>query len=140
YVLSGGDGTICNTIGDINRSPYGRLPETAQGTQWMPTIDQLIASDIATNEPYKSLETGILRYTGVNMGTAGPNLAHTGPNQPLAPERDPAALFDKLFGDGVPAVPGTGTPIQLSTEMRRSALDAVLEDAKRMQTSLGLGA
>jgi hypothetical protein len=141
YVLAGGDGHICNTINDIRNSPYGGLPETAQGTQWLPTIDQLIATDITKDEPFKSLETGILRYTGMNMGTAGANLAHTGPNQPLAPERDPAALFDKLFGDGVPTTPDNGgTPIELSGKMRRSVLDAVLEDAKRMQTTLGLGA
>jgi hypothetical protein len=139
YVLAGGDGTECHNMGDINRSPYGGLPETAQGTQWMPTIDQLVADAISTAEqPYKSLETGILKYTGQNMGTAGLNLAHTGPNQPLAPERDPAKLFDKLFSAGAPSgATDNGTPIELSTEMRRSALDAVLEDAKRMQQTLG---
>src|SRR5258708_3409915 len=35
YVLAGGDGTICNVMSDIFKSPYGGLPETAQGTQWM---------------------------------------------------------------------------------------------------------
>lgn len=68
YVLAGGDGTICNTIADIAKSPYGAKPETTQGTQWMPTIDQLIANAIHRTEPYKSLETGILKYTGLNMG------------------------------------------------------------------------
>jgi hypothetical protein len=137
YVLAGGDGHECNTIGDIAGSPYGGLPETANGTQWMPTIDQLVADAIATNEPYKSLETGILRYTGLNMGTASLNLAHTGPNQPLAPERDPAALFDKLFSTGAPDPMNEGMPTDISGELRRSALDAVIEDAKRLQTSLG---
>jgi hypothetical protein len=76
------------------------------------------------------------------MGTASLNLAHTGPNQPLPPERDPAALFDKLMSVGAPSG-GTddgATPMTLSGELRRSALDAVLDDARRMQTSLGLGA
>ncbi len=141
YVLAGGDGTTCNTIGDIARSQYGGLPETSQGTQWLPTIDQLVADAIATDEPYKSLETGILKYTGISMGTASLNLAHTGPNQPLAPERDPAALFDKLFSTGAPSGGmENGTPIALSGELRRSALDAVLEDANRMRQGLGLGA
>src|SRR3954471_13819084 len=62
YVLAGGDGTSCKVIADIAKSPYGALPETAQGTQWMPTIGQLVASAIHTNEPFKSLETGILKY------------------------------------------------------------------------------
>jgi hypothetical protein len=143
YVLAGGDGTICNTFADINKSPHGTKPETAQGTQWMPTIDQLIAKAISTNEPYKSIETGILKYTGMNMGTASLNLAHTGPNQPLPPERDPAKLFNTLFSTGAPPSTGAGgsgggaTPIDLSNKLRRSVLDAVLVDAKRLQGTVG---
>jgi Protein of unknown function (DUF1552) len=135
YVLAGGDGTECHTIGDISRSPHGGKPETANGTQWMPTIDQLVAKAISTDEPYKSLETGILKYTGINMGTASLNLAHSGPNQPLAPERDPVKFFDKLFGTGAP--PTEGTPMDVSGELRRSVLDAVLLDAKRLQMTVG---
>ncbi len=134
YVLAGGDGTICNITADISKSQYGGLPETSRGTQWQPTIDQLVASAIHTDEPYKSLETGILKYTGVNMGTASLNLAHIGPNMPLPPERDPVKLFNTLFGMGVPTV---GVPIEISNQLRRSVLDAVLADAKRLQTSLG---
>ena len=104
YVLAGGDGTICNTTADISKSPYGGLPETSRGTQWQPTIDQLVANAIHTNEPYKSLETGILKYTGINMGTASLNLAHLGPNMPLPPERDPVKLFNTLFGMGTPTM------------------------------------
>jgi hypothetical protein len=137
YVLAGGDGTICNTIGDIAKSPYGALPETAQGTQWMPTIDQLVADAIHGSEPYKSLETGILKYTGLNMGTASLNLAHTGPNKPLAPERDPVKLFNRLFSTAAPPSTGTGTPMDVSNKLRRSVLDAVIADAKRLQSGLG---
>jgi len=137
YVLAGGDGTICNTIADIEKSPYGNLPETSRGTQWMPTIDQLVANAVHTTEPYKSLETGILKYTGLNMGTASLNLAHTGPNLPLPPERDPASLFNKLFGAGGPFWTGGGTPIDISNKLRRSVLDAVLADAKRLRASVG---
>ena len=140
YVLAGGDGTICNTIGDINKSPYGGLCETAQGTQWQPTLDQVIADAIHTNEPYKSLETGILKYTGMNMGTASLNLAHRGPNMPLAPQRDPATLFNNLFSKGVPPTTGGGmtpAPTDISNKLRRSVLDAVLNDATRLKTGLG---
>ena len=135
YVLAGGDGTICNTTADISKSPYGGLPETSRGTQWQPTIDQLVASAIHKDEPYKSLETGILKYTGINMGTASLNLAHLGPNMPLAPERDPVKLFNTLFGMGTPM----GLPIEISNQLRRSVLDAVLADAKRLQIDPGFG-
>ena len=137
YVLAGGDGTSCSVIADISKSAYGGLPETPQGTQWKPTIDQLVANAIHTTEPYKSLETGILKYTGLNMGTASLNLAHTGPNMPLAPERDPSALFNKLFSTGAPPSTSGGTPTDISNKLRRSVLDAVLADAKRLQMSLG---
>jgi len=137
YVLAGGDGTICKVIADITKSPYGSLPETSQGTQWMPTIDQLVASAIHTNEPFKSLETGILKYTGLNMGTASLNLAHTAPNKPLAPERDPAKLFNKLLSAGAPSSTGSGTPSDVSNKLRRSVLDALLVEAKRLQTRVG---
>jgi Protein of unknown function (DUF1552) len=140
YVLAGGDGTICNTIGDIGKSPYGGLCETAQGTQWQPTLDQVIADAIHTNEPYKSIETGILKYTGMNMGTASLNLAHRGPNMPLTPQRDPATLFNNLFSKGVPPTMGGGmtpAPTDISNKLRRSVLDAVLSDATRLKTGLG---
>ena len=133
YVLAGGDGTMCTTTGDISRSQYGGLPETSRGTQWQTTIDQLVAKAIHTNEPYRSLETGILKYVGINMGTASLNLAHLGPNMPLPPERDPSKLFNTLFGMGTPM----GLPIEISNQLRRSVLDAVLADAKRLQMSVG---
>jgi hypothetical protein len=141
YVLAGGDGSPCTVINDIFKSPYGGKPETAEGTQWQPTIDQIIADAIHTNEPYKSLETGVLKYTGLNMGTASLNLAHRGPNMPLTPERDPAALFNKLFSKGVPPTTTGGgttpTPTDISNKLRRSVLDAVLADANRLKTGLG---
>jgi hypothetical protein len=137
YVLAGGDGTPCTVIADIANSPYGSLPETAKGTQWQPTLDQVIATAIHKNEPYKSLETGVLKYTGMNMGTASLNLAHTGPNAPLQPERDPAALFNKLFKTGAPSTGTTGMPTDVSAKLRKSVLDAVLADAKKLQMTVG---
>lgn len=141
YVLAGGDGTVCNTMADIGRSPYGALPETSRGTQWQPTIDQLIATGIYNGEPYKSLETGILQYKGLNMGTASLNLAHLGPNMPLPPERDPVKFFNTLFRTGAPPStggPGAPTPMDISNKLRKSVLDAVLEDAKSLQTTVGV--
>jgi hypothetical protein len=136
YVLAGGDGTICHVMSDIFKSPYGGLPETSQGTQWQPTIDQLIANAIHTTEPYKSLQTGVLEYTGIAMGTASLNLSHIGPNMPLPPVRDPATLFNNLFKAGAP-MPEGGVPLDIQNQLRRSVLDAVLSDAKRLQMSLG---
>ena len=127
YVLAGGDGNICNVTSDITRSA-----EIASATQYQPTIDQLIAEAIHTNEPLKSVETGVLPYRGINMGSVGDNLAHRGPNDFLAPERDPTKLFNKLFGAGAP-----GAPADISNALRRSVLDAVLDEAKSIKMTVG---
>jgi hypothetical protein len=127
YVLAGGDGNICNVTSDITRSV-----ENASSSQYQPTIDQVIADAIHTNEPFKSLETGMLPYKGINMGTVGDNLAHRGPNEFLPPERDPTKLFNKLFGAGAP-----GAPADISNALRRSVLDAVLEEANDLRRTVG---
>jgi len=143
YVLAGGDGHSCVTTNDIFSSPYGGMPETPMGTQWQPTLDQIIADAIHTKEPYKSLETGIIKFAGgtYNLGTAALNLAHRGPNMPLPPERNPAALFNRLFSTGAPPTTTGGgttpTPTDISNKLRRSVLDAVLADANRLKMGLG---
>jgi hypothetical protein len=134
YVLAGGDGNVCTVMSDINQYTEHEY-ETANATQYQPTIDQLIADAIYTNEPLKSLETGVLPYKGLAMGTVKDNLAHRGPNAFLPPERDPTKLFNMLLGTGEPGEPGE--PADISNALRRSALDAVLEDAKRVKMTVG---
>jgi hypothetical protein len=141
YVLAGGDGKTCSVTSDIKTGA-----ENANATQYQPTIDQIIADKIHTNQPFKSIETGVLPHKGINMGTVGGNLAHRGQNDFLPPERDPAKLFNKLFKDVMPGTGGTGgtgaggstgLPSDISNKLRRSVLDAVLEDAKRLKTIVG---
>jgi hypothetical protein len=131
YVLAGGDGNLCTVTSDIGQY-RDHLYEQAGATQYQPTIDQIIADAIHTNEPLKSLETGVLPYRGINMGTVGDNLAHRGPNNYLPPERDPTKLFNKLFGAG-----GPGAPADISNALRRSVLDAVLEEANDLKKTVG---
>jgi hypothetical protein len=135
YVLAGGDGTLCTLTSDIDKTPE-HLYEQSRATQYMPTIDQIIADAIHTNEPFKSLETGVLPFEGdVNMGTVGPNLAHRGPNDFLSPERDPTKLFNTLFKADIPG--SAGMPADISNTIRKSVLDGVLEDANRMKKVVG---
>mgnify|MGYP001547923744 CR=1 FL=1 len=146
YVLAGGDGNERTTIADIDKG--GLQFETAQSTQYKPTIDQTIADALHKNEPFKSFETGMIPFTGdVAMGTPGSNLAHRGPNDFLPPKRDPKQIFDALFkdlattptggGGGSGGGASTGTPMDISFRMRRSVLDAVLQDANRLKATLG---
>jgi hypothetical protein len=131
YVLAGGDGNLCTVTSDIELD-RSKLFEQSGATQYQPTIDQLIADVIHRNEPFKSLETGVLPFRGINMGTVGGNLAHRGPNNFLPPERDPTKLFNMLFGTGAP-----GEPADISNSLRRSVLDAVLEEAKSLKLTVG---
>lgn len=142
YVLAGGDGNMCTVTTDIDRDTTKTF-ETANATQYMPTIDQIIADAIHTNEPFKSLETGVLPYRGINMGTVSANLAHRGPHNFLPPERDPTKLFNTLFKTETPVGAGgagggpSGMPADISNTLRRSVLDAVLEDANRLKMNVG---
>jgi hypothetical protein len=137
YVLAGGDGNLCTLISDIDRDRT-KVFETAAATQYLPTIDQIIADAVHTNEPLKSLETGVLPYRGLAMGTVSQNLAHRGPNEFLPPERDPTKLFNTLFKADMPGSGGSGgMPADISNVLRRSVLDAVYEDANRMKRIVG---
>ena len=151
YVLAGGDGNQCTVTSEIDRD-RSKTFETTNATQYMPTIDQLIADGIHGTEPFKSIETGVLPYRGINMGTVSANLAHRGPNNFLPPERDPTKLFNRLFADTTGGTGGsggsgmtggsggsgmTGTPVDISNKLRRSVLDAVWEDANRLKATVG---
>ncbi|MEO7034237.1 MAG: DUF1552 domain-containing protein, partial [Polyangiaceae bacterium] len=152
YVLAGGDGNLCTTTSQLANLGSHQF-ETSSATQYQPTIDQTIADALHKNEPFKSFETGMIPFTGdTNMGTVGSNLAHRGPNNFLAPKRDPKLIFDTLFSANQPTMPtggsggsggssgatsSSGVPSDISFRSRRSVLDAVLQDANRLKMTLG---
>ena len=57
------------------------------------SIDQEYADVAGQETPFASLELGV-RVTSANPRT---RMAYAGPNQPIAPEVDPYAVFDRLF-------------------------------------------
>ncbi len=136
YMLAGGDGQPATVMSDLN-DHVGVAFEQSTATQYLPTIDQLLADHIGADTPFPSLETGVMEYVGLNMGTTSQNLAHRGPNDVLPPERDPRRLFDSLFNNGVPVAPPGAPSVLFSDEIRRSTLDAVLEDAASLRGTLG---
>jgi hypothetical protein len=148
YVLAGGDGHLCTVTADIGGG--GHQFETAQQTQYVPTIDQVVADALHKTEPFKSFETGMIPFTidtdNVAMGTVGGNLAHRGPNDFLPPKREPQEIFDALFkvaptttpsGSGGSGGSSTGVPSDISFRTRRSVLDAVLDDCNRLKMTVG---
>lgn len=59
------------------------------------SVDQHVANAIGNETAYKSLEFGV--QTG--GATVWSRMSYAGSNQPIAPEPDPAAMFDRLFAD-----------------------------------------
>jgi hypothetical protein len=155
YVLAGGDGNICTKTSDLATKLGSHQFESAGQTQYVPTIDQLVADAVHKTEPFKSLETGMIPFTldsdGIGMGYVGNNLAFRGPNDFLAPKREPKDIFDALFKVAPPAGGGGGSggsgntgggssmgnPSDISFKTRRSVLDAVLDDCNRLRGTLG---
>ena len=97
-------------------------------TVMAPTIDQVVANAIGGETVYRSLQTT------VDASQAG--WSYNGPNSRNPPEYDPFALYERLFGDTF-REPGEGGQVDPSLGLRRSVLDAVVEDADGLSAQLG---
>jgi hypothetical protein len=92
------------------------------------TIDQTIAEQIGTDQRFKSLEIGV--EPGVK------SLSRSGPGAINPAETSPHALFARVFGPEF-VMPGDMAKPNPTIALRKSVLDAVTGDAKRLQASLG---
>ncbi len=61
------------------------------------SVDQAIAANIGRTTPFRSLEFGV--QTAV-PSFGGHRMIYLGSEQPLAPENDPFAMFERIFTDG----------------------------------------
>jgi hypothetical protein len=93
------------------------------------SVDQEIANHIGTSTKFLSLELGVLTF-GANIGS---RLAYSGPAQPLPPETDPYAVFDRVFKD-LTVDPGQATN---KNAQRKAVLDKVSSDYARLNKRLG---
>lgn len=105
------------------------------------SVDQAIAAKVGDQTRFASLELGLQGSSQAGDCDSGyscaysSNLAWRNSTSPLAKERDPAAVFDRLFSR-----PGSGKNLktrELRENRRGSVLDFALEDAKRLQRELG---
>lgn len=105
------------------------------------SVDQVVAQKFAGSTRFGSLELGC--EEGVQGGncdngyscTYSNTLAWRTPTAPLPPEVRPRAVFERLFGS---LDLGVDPAQRRRQEMyEKSILDGVLEDARRMQASLG---
>ncbi len=104
------------------------------------SCDQIIANKIGSQTRFASLELGMDDSRQAGDCDSGyscaytNNLAWRSETQPLPPILDPRALFERLFGTGVVLSPEEA---DRQARYRRSILDFVITDTKKLQTSLG---
>ena len=104
------------------------------------SMDQIIARHVGKETRFPSLEVGLedARQSGdCDSGYSCAytnNLAWRSETQPLPPILDPRVLFERLFGTGEILTPEDA---DRRARYRRSILDFVTSDTKRLQTSLG---
>ena len=104
------------------------------------SCDQLVANQIGRQTRFPSLEVGLEDARQAGDCDSGyscaytNNLAWRNETQPLPPILDPRALFERLFGDD--AELGREARARRRVE-RRSLLDFVADDTRRLRGSLG---
>jgi hypothetical protein len=92
-----------------------------------PSIDQVIAAELGRETRFRSLELGARPSAG---------LSYNGPDSLNPPESSPARLFDRVFGGGF-RLPGSDPIPDPRLRLRRSVLDAVMDDSRRLRDRLG---
>lgn len=117
-------------------------PRKADGAIHVGTsIDQLAASRIGARTRFRSLEIGCEGGAQSGQCDSGyacaysSNLSWSGANTPVPKETDPRQLFDRLFREGEEGE--TDAEREARIARRRSVLDLVREDARRLARKLG---
>lgn len=105
------------------------------------SVDQIAARQVGHLTRFDSLQLGVegTRLYG-SCDTGYPcayqyNISWASETLPLSPEPNPRLIFEKLFGSGTGAEREANLRARL--EKRKSVLDFVLDDVKRMNKNLG---
>jgi hypothetical protein len=93
------------------------------------SVDQEYADVAGQETPFRSLELGV-RVTSANPRT---RMAYAGPNQPIAPEVDPYAVFDRLFIEFTQSA----EEVEQIRARRRSIIDVVKAQTDALQKDVG---
>jgi hypothetical protein len=105
------------------------------------SADQVLAAQLEGQTKFASLELGCEDGRTVGNCDSGYSCAYTnsiswrGPASPLPPETDPRVVFERLFGSD----DFGGDPAARARRMqyRKSILDMVQDDTRRLSTNLG---
>ena len=120
----------------------GVLPKRTEGSDVRAgkTLDQYAADRLGNDTSLRSLELTTESNFQVGNCENGYSCSYLNcpswrtENTPLPPERDPRAVFQRLFGDG-----GSASVRAAQMKQDRSILDAVAQDMKRLEGRLGAG-
>jgi len=91
-----------------------------------PSLDQVMAAKLGELTRFRSLE----------LAVKGGGLSYNGPNSRNPVQRDPLKVYERLFGVGF-TLPGETPIVDPTLALRRSVLDAVSEDTKRLRARVG---
>ena len=122
-----------------NTSPHGsglagiltatpRLESGESSKLGGPTIDQVIANAVGGETIYRSIQTAATDTSGESWN---------GPDSRNPAETDPYAVYARLFGDTFVA-PGEDGIVDPRLGLRRSALDAVMDDIQALSARVGV--
>ncbi len=104
------------------------------------SCDQIVANKVGSETRFPSIELGLEDARQAGDCDSGYSCAYTNnmawrsETQPLPPILDPRALFERMFGDGIPMTPEQR---KLQSKYRRSILDFVSTDTRKLQGDLG---
>jgi hypothetical protein len=101
-----------------------------------PSIDQVVANAVSAGAPFRSLELGVTPATPGGPQDTLHTVSHKAPNARNMPEFDPSAVFTRLF-TGTRPPPTPTDPAAKLPAVRKSVLDAVLEDGASLQARPG---
>ena len=119
-----------------------RINKSATDVRAGMSIDQALANRIGHLTRFSSLEMTCdanRRSAGCDSGYACSyvyNVSWKNPTTPMTPEANPRLVFERLFGAGQHGERQANAQLRMKT--RKSVLDFVLDDARRMNHRLGL--
>jgi hypothetical protein len=123
------------TGGDYKEEPANGAPY--RSTFALPSIDQVAARAIGGSTPFFSLELGVSSRIIRGEGSTLAFISHNGPDSGNPAEVSPAAVYTRLFSKAPAGNEADVRLAQLTVELRKSALDAVLEDLKALGPRVG---
>jgi hypothetical protein len=94
-----------------------------------PSVDQVIAKQVGVDTKFASLELGVQ----VQTASIWSRMCYLGADQPIPPEDDPKAAFDRIFGE----LGADPFGLEKIRAQRHSVLDSVVADFEALHPRVG---